>query len=243
MKILYFTATGNCLDISRKLAANCGGAELLSIPQLIKNGVGSIEDDVIGVVFPVFACNLPAIVTRYLRSAKLSASYKVAVVAHGGGPGGIANLLAATDFGFDNIFLVSTWSNYLPFNPDRKPVATDVTAACQAISADVRARKTRQFTPDSSMAPFDPAPWAESSLTYQRRPDCINCGLCADICPVGNCQLTDGEYKFDNRCEACMACLQNCPTVALHMPNEPTRFRYRNPNITVEDIVAANTQK
>ena len=49
MKILYFTSTGNNLYISKKL-----GGELFSIPQLMKNNDFNVEDDVVGIVFPVY---------------------------------------------------------------------------------------------------------------------------------------------------------------------------------------------
>lgn len=62
MKTLYFSATGNNLYIAKKL-----GGELLSIPQLIKNNEYEIEDDVVGIVFPVFYANSPNIVREFLK--------------------------------------------------------------------------------------------------------------------------------------------------------------------------------
>ncbi len=49
MKILYFTSTGNNLYIAKQI-----GGELLSIPQLVKDNIYDIEDDCVGIVFPVF---------------------------------------------------------------------------------------------------------------------------------------------------------------------------------------------
>ena len=45
MKLLYFTATGNCLSVAKRL-----GGEMLSIPQLMKSKTFAVEDDVVGVV-------------------------------------------------------------------------------------------------------------------------------------------------------------------------------------------------
>ena len=48
MTICYFTATGNCLYMARRI-----GETLLSIPQLMRQKVITIEDDAVGVVCPV----------------------------------------------------------------------------------------------------------------------------------------------------------------------------------------------
>lgn len=45
-KILYFTGTGNCLYVARQLSD--ADTELLSIPQLVKNGIYEVEADEIG---------------------------------------------------------------------------------------------------------------------------------------------------------------------------------------------------
>ena len=62
MKILYFTASGNCLAVAKRF-----DAKLLSIPQLIKEGKYDIEDDAIGIIYPVYGLAVPEIVKRYLR--------------------------------------------------------------------------------------------------------------------------------------------------------------------------------
>jgi ferredoxin len=244
MTIFYFTATGNCLDISKKLGAKFN-AVLRSIPQ--EGKFAEAADDSIGVVFPVYAANIPAIVTRFLRRSKLKAKYQFAIAAHGGEPGNIGGLLAKIS-DFDNVFTVETWSNYLPFNPDSPPVPIDVTKDIEKIALEIRKQTVRLF--DSSGAPFDPAPWHSQALSYRWRKDCTACGICAKVCPVANFTLDENErdangvpmFKFADRCEGCMACLQNCPQAALYMPDEPTRYRYRNPNVTLDEIIAANNQ-
>lgn len=50
MKICYFTATGNCLYVAKRI-----GREPLSIPQLMRQENIEITDDAVGVVCPVYA--------------------------------------------------------------------------------------------------------------------------------------------------------------------------------------------
>ena len=70
MTILYFSATGNCLSVAKKLGGN-----LLSIPQLVKHEQYEIEDDVIGVICPTYCADAPRMVQQYLAKAKLKADY------------------------------------------------------------------------------------------------------------------------------------------------------------------------
>jgi len=245
MKIFYFTATGNSLEIA-KLLGDTFGAELLSIPQVIKSGQQEFSDDKIGVVFPVYAYNLPAIVTRFFRSVKLTAEYTFAVVAHGGDPGNIGGVLAKA-VKLDNVYTVRTWSNYLPFCDDVPPVHIDVSAGVAKISEEIKAEARKEFGM-SNEEPFEIAPWHNMALDYKWRSNCTACGTCAKVCPVGNFTLDADNpdkngvpmFRFTDHCEGCMACLQNCPVSALYIPNEPTKYRYRNPNITLEEIIAAN---
>ena len=70
MKILYFTATGNSLYIAKAF-----GAELLSIPQMIKEGTFEFTDEKIGIVFPVFGWGVPSYIVDFLKKAKFNTDY------------------------------------------------------------------------------------------------------------------------------------------------------------------------
>lgn len=79
--ILYFTGTGNCLYAARQLGGE--DAELLSIPQLMKQGRFEIEADEIGIVYPVYGHMPPNMVRRFIRKADLKADYLFAVLTYG----------------------------------------------------------------------------------------------------------------------------------------------------------------
>ena len=70
MTIFYFTSTGNCLSVAKRI-----GGTLISIPQVINNDELEYSDDVIGIVFPVYGFFIPKMVRAFLAKAKLSADY------------------------------------------------------------------------------------------------------------------------------------------------------------------------
>ena len=65
MTICYFTASGNCLYVARKI-----GGTLLSIPQLMRQVKIEIEDDAVGIVCPVYAVELPFMIVDFMKKAR-----------------------------------------------------------------------------------------------------------------------------------------------------------------------------
>lgn len=78
MKILYFTSTGNNLYISQKL-----GGELLSIPKLVKNNEFDIQDECVGIVFPVFFANSPKMLREFLKKVNIKTDYLFIITSYG----------------------------------------------------------------------------------------------------------------------------------------------------------------
>ena len=66
MKVCFFTATGNSLYVAKKI-----GGELLSVPQLMRQGEMEISDDAVGIVCPVYAGQMPMMVKSFIEKANL----------------------------------------------------------------------------------------------------------------------------------------------------------------------------
>jgi formate hydrogenlyase subunit 6/NADH:ubiquinone oxidoreductase subunit I len=77
---------------------------------------------------------------------------------------------------------------------------------------------------------------------YSISDDCIKCGICEKVCPVGNIGLDDaGRPYFSHHCEQCMACIQFCPKKAINYKDRTqNRRRYTHPGIKYTDLAALN---
>lgn len=63
--------------------------------------------------------------------------------------------------------------------------------------------------------------------------NCIGCGLCANLCPMGNIILKNNKAFADNRCTMCYRCIGLCPKQAITLLGnsviEQCRFdKYKN---------------
>ena len=45
---------------------------------------------------------------------------------------------------------------------------------------------------------------------------CIQCGLCAKVCPVDDIEGLPPRWKHDGSCTNCLACYHHCPKHAIH---------------------------
>ena len=51
--------------------------------------------------------------------------------------------------------------------------------------------------------------------------ECISCGVCKKVCPSSNIvQEPNSKPIFENNCESCLACINNCPKNAIQMKKQ-----------------------
>ncbi|GHV17221.1 (Fe-S)-binding protein [Clostridia bacterium] len=265
MTIFYFTSTGNCLAVAKKIGdPSRAGSNLVSIPQIIGNLQPEYKDDIIGIIFPIYGFFLPKIVRRFIAGTKISADYTFAIGTYGNLPGACMRNAQkyALEHGsrIDYAESLLMVDNYLPGFEVKDQIAmlpkknTDENLA--RIIADITARKKVNATASVGWR-FATAAIrlgekavinGKQAQRYIVNGNCIKCGICAKVCPTRNITVTEdgcsrGAVTFGDNCEACLGCVHNCPKNAIHLKNEKSAERFRNPDVSLNEIVAANEQK
>lgn len=252
MTVCYFSATGNCLYVARRI-----GGTLLSIPQLMRQDEIVIEDDAVGIVAPVYAAEIPMMVRDFLEKAKIRTDYFFFIYTFGMGYGEafthveLASQKANLTLKYINA--IQMVDNYIPIFDMQDQINTlpdkNVEGQIQKVVDDIAARKMQQVTvTDDNIREMER--WGhtladkilkkDTALYYTVNDDCIRCGICAKVCPANNITVTDDGVQFLDHCEVCYACLHNCPQNAIHMPVEANTVRFRNDQVTLKDIIEAN---
>lgn len=260
--ILYFTGTGNCLYVARQLADE--HTELLSIPQLVKQGRYTFEADEIGIVYPVYGHMPPNMVREFIKKAHLEAGYKFAILTYGnrkcssveiwddvsrkaGGP-------------FDYITTMIMVDNWLPNFDMNEQIKIDkhIPESLERIRTDLAAQR-RWHEPVTELERQQHAGFLQASgvnpetgfLLHSQdaftiTDACIGCGICTEVCLRGNYELTSTGVKTEGACEFCFACIHNCPQKAIlfkQMKEVNPNARYRNEHVSLWSIKEANHQK
>ncbi len=251
MKVCYFTATGNSLYVAKKI-----GGELLSVPQLMRQGEMEISDDAVGIVCPVYAGQMPMMVKSFIEKAKIQADYIFMIYTFGMSET-VAKPNAFMAFAhagkrLDYVNTIKMVDNYLPGFEMKQQKATAgekrIDEHIEEICRDIQSRKVNTSAPGIGdkigMAVIRNTMGKmifknTAAQKYIVNDSCIKCGICAKVCPSNNISVTD-RVQFSDHCEVCYACLHNCPKNAIHLKSEKSTERFRNENITVKEIIAAN---
>lgn len=251
MTVCYFTASGNCLYVAKRI-----GGTLLSIPQLMKQDSIEIADDAVGIVCPVYAVEMPMMVKEFLQKAKIKTEYFFFVYTFGMG---YAEAFAHVELTcrdkslkLSYINAIQMVDNYLPGFEMQNQIDTlpkkNVEGQLKKLLADIESRADTPVKINAAvkaqMAMYQKMLAKrilrkDTAQEYIVTDDCVRCGICAKVCPANNITVSD-KVRFADRCEVCYACLHNCPQNAIHMKNEKSAVRFRNEHISLKEIIEAN---
>lgn len=263
MTILYFTATGNCLDVAKRIGGDDAG--LLSIPQMVKEGKYSFKDDAIGIIFPVFYCDIPDYIRNFLAKVRIDCEYMFVIATFGEGSGSISDevqkLMDHRSIPVHYINYFQMTDNYIPefeMNAQiQQSAAKNIDGQIQKVCDDIAARRHWIITDHPMMKEITARKkdmlrkWARDmgvnegepyDLRFFANDTCIHCATCVKVCPLGNISL-DSKPIWHHNCIGCLACIQNCPKGSIHLPAEKSGTRFRNNNVSLREIIESNNQK
>lgn len=252
--LFYFTGTGNSLYVARQFEDNP-----ISIPQVINQEDLHFEEEMIGIVWPVYAGEPPKMVLDFLKKASFKTDYLYMILTYGkddtDAPEYIEKLCQEFGLHIDYIHSILMVDNYLPsFDMnEQKAIDKKIEEQLQVALKDVKARKKEIPEANEAGREFH----ARAAKIFAENPElingeqitvtdkCIGCGICTRVCPIGNFYVEDKKAKRkQNTCEFCLACAHNCPQKAIttSASDKNPDARYRNEHVTLQDIIKANQQ-
>lgn len=245
MTVLYFSSTGNCLYVAKRI-----GGERYSIPKLVEMEKYSFEDDCIGIVFPIYGLCIPPYVDEFIKKLEVKCDYLFAIATYGTFPGAVCGLLEKkalkNNRKFDYINRLKMAQNCITFADMAKQKGDSVKQqkALDRILVDIKEKKNfvrsdsglKKMMTAHHQKNYEYPLGLDVSKKMSISDDCKGCGICAKICPMKNIEIVDSKPQFGDNCSSCGGCMQNCPNACLHHADEKSGARYRNPHINVCEL-------
>lgn len=248
--IIYcYSGSGNCLDMSKKIAAELGSTDIVlmrSYPA-ITDASGYKR---VGFVFPCYGGGLPGDVESFVKDIRIDPfAYKFAVVQYAGYMGcGLHKIdeIVGLDYwsGISNhcsaIWLMPHYLT-LPMTSLAKAQERSDEAAKKVAGAVRALKKSDRKPPKNAVFALESAGFADINRLINRKMNvndrCIGCGQCVRLCPRGNIRLADGKATIGTSCIGCMACVEYCPKEAINVGRLTVkRERYHNANVSPEEL-------
>jgi ferredoxin len=252
--IFYFTGTGNSLYAADKIAG-AQGDQLYSIAKLMDQKKETLhynfgENELLGLVFPIYAWGPPKIVLNFIRKLHITGNpYIFSLCTCGGEEGNttkvIRKALAAKGLSLGSAFSLSMPNNYIVGNFDLEPKdsAAEKLNAAELMLAEINTTIGQR---ENNVYLTIPGKYAalKTSLanpmfnrfalnTGQFFADdaCTRCGLCEKICPVHTISMAD-KPVWGKACTQCMACISRCPARAIQYgKGTAKKGRYCHPDL------------
>lgn len=253
--IFCFSATGNGLDISNRLAQ--------SLDDVIYDIVDELEGDCsyhieeggkVGIVSPTYFFGLPTIVEEFIGRMRFdNTPYLYLVLSFGTAPGQAMSraerLLSRHGHGLNGRLTVRMPKNYIimfdpPTEREVRRILSSAYGRLEEFSSFVRKGTDADMCIPPTFSQRMIGAIARPVYVYGRGTGrfyadttCTGCGRCVENCPSHAIELIDRIPTWTkSRCIRCCACINRCPFKALQFGRSTRkRERYVNPVLKVKE--------
>lgn len=237
---------------------------LMSISEILakKERVEINDEEGVGLVVPVHYGNLPVPASELLRRVKegrvnISTPYFFVVATYGEVAGRACShiMKAASDAGLKPDYLRSIKmvdNNFSVVSVDRQIKSQgkkNIPGHIKEIAGDIASRKRMIETPGvfnriaGVCMDIIGADTKAYKKFYVETEKCNACGVCTQVCPIGNISIVDGTPQWGEACIKCTSCYHNCSHAAIRFKGEKSRVQFRNPAVSLKEIIKANSGK
>lgn len=251
--IYYFTGTGNSLQVASDLGNLIENTTLSCITD---KTVIDANSECIGFVLPVYLWGVPDIVENFLLKLpdNMKDKYLFAVATYksqtGDINGQIKKLLNKTHNTLSSAFSIQMpGNNIIYYSLEPEEVQNQKLQNCEKqLNQIAEIIKNKQKTIDYSYTFKDKLltsfvhkallkSFSTGDKNFWINENCSHCGLCSQICPVGNISIQNGIPTWNHNCQQCVACINCCPTNAIQYGKTTEgKKRYINKKIGVDGL-------
>ncbi len=240
--IYYFSGTGNSRWVAKTLAKKI----CVSLSNIMDCNINSlpIDEEIFGIVFPVYAWGAPEPVIDFVKRLRGTPSFSFAICTCGSEAGYAIEKLTQI-VSFDSMYSIAMPSNYIlgADLEDKKSMHKKIDnakLALDVIAAQIASRTSVKEVTEGSF------PWIKSNLAnlgfrkfgrntklFHATENCTSCMKCVKDCPANTIELINGKPKWGELCYQCMACINLCPERAI----EYGKKTYRRGRYSLESLV------
>lgn len=233
--LCYFSGTGNTKKVVSEFANNFDDQiHSIDLVKIEEGTIPNLEDyDALGIAYPIHAFNAPSIVVDFVKALpKQQSSKKLFIIKTSGEPLALNNissikitkLLKKRNFNLTNEYHLVMPYNMIFRHTDTMAYKMWQTATkilpiiYHEITTNKPAKLKHIFLGSFLAWIFRIEFWGGrfNGKKYKVNANCIHCGKCAKMCPVGNIKIDEsGNFHFGNKCIMCMRCSMLCPTNAI----------------------------
>jgi NAD-dependent dihydropyrimidine dehydrogenase PreA subunit/flavodoxin len=234
--IYYFSGTGNSQWIAQQLASK---TDDLAVNMMDCSVVTSIENQTVGVVFPIYAWGAPEPVLEFVKKLAGKPVFAFGVCTCGT-DAGYAMKKINSIFPLNSTYSVAMPSNYIIGSDveSEESATSKIEKAKERINTIAHQINTKQSVDNvntgklpwvkSVLANFGFNKFARSTKPFYVTEKCIACGQCAENCPANTIRMIDGKPHWGQRCYQCTACINRCPVKAIEYgKGTAARSRYQ----------------
>ncbi len=254
--ILYFSATGNSLEVAKKMQKKLEGGSHHSVDIVSMRQVKPDRDlgqyDTIGFVYPCFFLSAPDFILKTIDSLDLPTGafyFGVCTVNKHDGHAGAQLSQALEKKGCHLSYysrLVMVGNYIMMYSPPKTEKAAKLLDKADQkldgildgiVGKQTRASRRRgQWFSTAYYGLFESHKTKSGDL-FQVSEACVSCGICAKVCSFSNIEMIKGKPVWADACEHCTACIHWCPKEAVNYGRSTEkRRRYTHPQTTVKEI-------